>query len=180
MTTRLDRTHMHFRSRLRKIDGQEFFGQILNPPDTSRVSNFLSARRYLRVSPKSGIAPRDVVLVAGKPFIVAEHASGFYVTEIYRHFKLFEADWVAEVFPARRVMNPVSGVLELTRIGSDGEIYMSTQPALPINDQINIPVNQVIVATNYDLKIDDMVGPSHLVTKVDTLLGVTVATLRGL
>ncbi len=175
--SQLARVQRYFQSRFKHLDGREFFGQILDIPDTARVTNFLTARRYLRTSPKSGVSPRDVVVIGGVKYIVGEHGDGFYIDKIYRHFKLFKVDFIAELSSAQRVVDPVSGILELTHGASDGDIYMSVQPTNSVTDRVEIPTSQRVVVSNYPLAIDDRVG-NFIVVKTDPQLGLTVATLK--
>lgn len=47
---RLKNVGLRFRGKYQLVGGQHFYGQLLDIPDTSRVSNFFSTRRYLRVN----------------------------------------------------------------------------------------------------------------------------------
>lgn len=169
---------LRFRSRFYLINGLSFLGQMLSIPDTSRVSNFLSARRYLRTQPKTIIKPRDVMIANGIKYIIAEHGDGFYVDPLYKHFKLFEVDRLANWYIRRQVIDPVTKVesYEVPDV-PEGKIYLSTQPHALIRDSINIPQDAIIVITNAPVAVDDKIG-DYLVTKSDVVLGVTLAELR--
>ena len=110
MKNRLLETGEKFKMKFKKVGGGEFFGQILDIPDTSRVSNFLSARRYLRTRPNTSVVPADVMIANGKKYIVAEHGDGFFKEVIYKHFKLFEVDHEFTWARKAQVENPVTEI----------------------------------------------------------------------
>jgi len=168
-----------FRSKFKTIEGREFYGQILEPPDTSRVSNFLSARRYLRTQPDTKIKARDVVIVTGQKYVVAEHGTGFYVTPIYKHFKMFEVDMIEQAWGARSVNHPVTGQPETIRDVDKGMVHISIQPAALVQDSTLIPQEMEIGVSNVDLQVEDKVG-NFIVIKSDKVLGVTLLTLKAL
>jgi len=166
-----------FRAKYKTVDGREFYGQILEPPDTSRVSNFLSARRYLRTRPITIVKPRDVVVIAGTKYLCAEHGLGFYVTPIYRHFKLFEIDMEAQAVRSQRITNPITGVKDTVRNIPLGKVYISLQPKASEEDGILIPSIMKVGIADKPLKVEDRVG-DYIVTKADTVLGVTLVELK--
>lgn len=179
MVNRLLHVGKRFRSKFKTISGREFYGQILEPPDTSRVSNFLSARRYLRTQPDTRIKPRDVIIVDGQRYVVAEHGTGFYVTPIYKHFKLFEIDMIENIMGAREVENPVTGVKTVVRDVNKGKAYLSLQPAALVQDTTLIPQEMQIAVTNAQLEVEDIVG-NYVVIKSDNVLGITLVQLKEL
>ena len=158
-----------FRSQFQLVNGLGFSGQMLSIPDTSRVSNFLSPRRYLRTPPDSFIKPRDVMIADGQKFIIAEHGTGFYVEPIYKHFKLFEVDSVANWFIRHEIIDPVTKVknYEIPDV-PEGKIYLSTQPHTLIRDTIQIPQDCILVITNAPVRADDKIG-EYIVQKADVL-----------
>lgn len=168
---------LRFRAKYKKIDGSSFYGQILEIPDTSRVSNFLSARRYLRTQPKTNVSARDVIVVNGVMYIVAEHGDGFYVDPIYKHFKLFEVDQTLEHYAMVGRKNPVTGVEQFVRDAYTDDVYLSTQPHSLIKDSINIPQTSKTAISDKELAVDDRVGP-YLVIKSDIVLGVNLVELK--
>lgn len=179
MTDRLTRVGRHFRSLFSTVDGREFYGQILSLPDTSRVSNFHSARRYLRVEPGSFIGPGEVVVVDGVQFIVANHGTGFFQTPIYKHFKLFEVDAVSPWYARVEQRNPITDVVSYSYADVPVMVYLSTQPKPQIEDQIKIPVDQIMAVCNRNISLSDKIG-EYKVTKVDSELGVPILLMKRL
>lgn len=175
--SRLLNVGRRFQSVFKLITGQQFYGQMLGIPDTSRVSNFLSPRRYLRTMPITPIRNRDVVVINGLEYIVAEHGEGFYVTPIYKHFKLFEVDENVIWYPVSTQVDSVTGVSKLVRVTGMGSAYLSTQPKPSIDDEIKIPHKTKTAVTNVLAKVDDKLG-DYIVTKADTVLGITLVELK--
>lgn len=179
MVNRLLNVGDRFRAKYKTITGKEVYGQMLDIPDTSRVSNFLSARRYFRVRPESNLAVGDVLIVNGTKFIVAEHGVGFYKEPIYRHHKLFEVTDVVEGYLIEDFKNPVTGVSE-TQISEDPfDVYLSVQPKGLLDDRLHIPQEQLIAITPTIISVGDRVG-DYSVTKVDKVLGVYLLEMKKL
>lgn len=171
MKNRLLHTGDKFRSKYKVIGGGDFYGQVLDIPDTSRVSNFLSARRYLRTSPTiKNVFPGCVVVINCEKFIVAEHGTGFYVDPIYKHFKLFEVDKTSPWYTVSRQADPVTGIKEINRILQEDCIFLSTQPKSVIEDSLNIQQQTFVALCNRQVNRNDIVD-DKIVTKVDGVLG---------
>lgn len=167
-----------FRSRFTTIEGSDFFGQILQPPDTARVSNFLSARRYLRVDPDCFLQPGAVVICAGAKYIIAEHGDGFFNTPIYRHFKMFAVDWELPWIGSTSAMDTVTGVYKETKNVAKGTAYISIQPGYSTVDAaIGIPNEQHVFVCDKQPALGDLIG-NYFVQKVDLQLGIAVVGVR--
>ena len=162
---------------MKKIGGGYFYGQILDIPDTSRVSNFLSARRYLRVNPSSLIVAGDVVSGGTTKYIVATHAEGFFLGPIYRHFKLFVVDKEFQYKKKSFVENPVTGIKELVLSEQIETAYLSLQPSSDVSDIIKIPQETFIGICNIPMSRDDQID-NYIVTKVNEVLGVYLLELK--
>lgn len=175
--TRLSHSHDRFKTVFKRLDGLKFYGQVLEIPDTARVSNFLTPRRYLRTSIKSVIAPRDVVIIGDKKYIVAEHGDGFFTEEIYKHFKLFEVDKEATWMVNTTVTNAVTGVKTVSRAPSLEKAYLSTQPKSDLQGELKIPL-QSFVCISDKILVKDQLVDGKVVTRVDTVLGVTLVEIR--
>lgn len=197
MKNRLLTVGNKFRSKYFLTNGNSFYGQVLEIPDTSRVSNFLSARRYLRTEPNTIVKPRDVVIIDGLKYIVADHGTGFFVTPIYKHFKLFLVDLELKWYTKQIVIHPVTGVKTFDRTLSNGIAYISSQPRSSIEDGLKIQTPQKLFLTNQPVAVDDILGDfidgdlnssdfdpqdfsidgkfvgSYVVTKSDQVLGIT-------
>ena len=166
-----------FRSKFRLIDGREFYGQILDIPDTSRVSNFLSARRYLRTSPNTIVQPGQVAIINSVKYIIAAHGEGFYVDPLYKHFKLFQVDLELSWTSNSEMEDPVTGQKKIVRDEIEGTVYLSTQPKSSQTDMLHIPSPQHLAVCDKAPQLNDLVG-DMLVTKSDPALGVTVLELK--
>lgn len=177
MSSRLSKTGNRFKTKLRKEDGSSFYGQILDIPDTSRVSNFLSARRYLRVNPNSTIIPGDIISGGSIKYIVATHAEGFHLGPIYRHFKLFEVDKILEWKKKSFVENPVTGIKEMTLSDEFDKVYLSLQPSSDISDSIRIPQETFIALSNIRVERDEIIE-GYTVTKLNEVLGIYLLELK--
>jgi hypothetical protein len=175
---KLGNVGLRFRSKFKILNGQSFFGQILDLPDTSRVSNFLSARRYLRVHVKSPITAGKVIIADGQRFLVADHGTGFFVKPIYKHFKLFYVDEQREWFTKTDQVDSVTGAKKKSAETSNGIINVSVQPKTDIEDSISIQTTRHTIVTNAAVKVDDKIGPDWVVTKVDPQLGLYVAEVK--
>lgn len=177
MSSRLINTGNRFKTRLKKVNGAEFFGQLLDIPDTSRVSNFLSARRYLRVHPLSKIKPGDVIIANNIKYIVANHADGFHLGVIYKHFKLFEVDKEFQWFKKSFSKNPVTGIEETVLTEQYETVYLSIQPSRNLSDSLSIPQETFTVISNIEIKRDEIID-KYVVIKVNEMLGVFVLDMK--
>lgn len=172
MGTRLATVGNRFNMPFFLIDGTKFLGQLLDIPDTSRVSNFLSTRRYLRTAHDiKNITPSDVMIADGVKFIIAEHGTGFYREPIYKHFKLFQ---VTDILPWETMVetkNTVTGIMEKTRSVKTTPVYMSMQPKNSTEDSLNIQNQNYVAVVNQPVAKNDILGGNKVVTKVDAVLG---------
>lgn len=167
-----------FRSKLKIVGGPAFLGQMGSIPDTSRVSNFLSARRYLRTAVVTPVKPGKVILANDREYIVADHGDGFYVEPYASYFKLFEVDVVADWYPKAFAVDPITGVETLDRsVKSTTKVRMSTQPKTDIEDQLQIQTGQKTAIVNVAVAVDDILD-QYIVTKVDQVLGVYLVELK--
>lgn len=177
MFNRLRNVGLKFRMKMKLVTGFEFYGQMLEIPDTSRVSNFLSARRYLRVSPATKLKPTDVAIINKSKYIIAEHGDGFYLEPVYKHFKLFEVDVEAQWSKVTKTKHPVTGVEGTTRTVQAGVIYLSMQPKNLISDSLNVPEQTYTAIANREVARNDVVN-GLIVSKVDHVLGVWLLELK--
>lgn len=168
-----------FKGEFTTIGGKKFKGQILDIPDTSRVSNFLSPRRYLRVTSTCLVVAGDVVNTPEGKFIVAEHGSGFYQgKEIYTHHKLFAVDRVEELTSETVTRDPVTGLDKRASDTDGGTIYVSVQPKNDIEDKFKIQTPQHVLLVNKEVQVGDEIGDAWKVTKVDPVLGVYTCLVK--
>lgn len=177
--SRISNVHERFKSLMYTVKGRPFFGQILNIPDTSRVSNFLSSRRYLRVSPEQNINWGDVIIALGRKFIVADHGEGYSPQGIvYKHFKLFA---VSDEVTFKRVIstkNSVTGIMSKTLVEDDSISYLSIQPKNSSEDSVTkIPNQNHIILCNVEVKKDDEFD-DKIVIKVDKALGIYILEVK--
>lgn len=168
-----------FRSKLQIVDGQKFYGQILDLPDTSRVSNFLSARRYLKVFPTSPVSAGDVIIKNNEKFLVASHGVGYFRNPLYIHYKLFKVDeernWLSR---GADTTDSVTGVKKKGTTVDNGSVHLSVQPRSDISDQLNIQSPRHLVITNVAVKVDDKLGDDWVVTKVDPVLDLYLVEVK--
>lgn len=180
MSEMLKSVGKRFNSTYRTIEGKKVLGQLLDIPDTSRVSNFLSTRRYFRTNPKTNLVVGDVLEISnGVFYVVAEHGIGFYRKPIYIHFKMFEVTEILEHKRFVETVDPVTGVTTKSTLTSYGNLYLSTQPKTSIDDAIRIQHETKTCISNKPVLVDDIIG-SWVVTKVDLVLGVTLIELKAL
>jgi hypothetical protein len=175
---RLKNIGKRFRGKYQLVTGQHFYGQILDIPDTSRVSNFFSARRYLRVHKNSTIQAGNVAIIDGSKYIVADHGIGFFKLPIYKHFKLFHVDEERDIIRRGESIDAVTGVKEKDSGTTIGTAYISVQPKSSISDSINIQTPQHTVISDVELIVDDKLGDDWVVTDVDKQLGIYVAEVK--
>lgn len=177
MSDRLRKVGSRFKMKFKTVTGKEFYGQLLDIPDTSRVTNFFSARRYLRVSPDTSVVPTDVVIINNIKYLIGFHGDGFHHEPIYRHYKIFQVD--LEVAWQRQVSyeNPVTGVPETEMVTQAGVVYLSVQPKSQMEDNINIPLQTYLALCNVPVVRGDILG-QYVVTKVDVQLGLYVVEMK--
>lgn len=175
--SRLKNVGDRFFSNLKTTSGKSFQGQLGTIPDTSRVSNFLSTRRYLRVKPDTIVRTNDVVLANGVKFIVAEHGDSFHVDVLNKYFKLFQVDQELNWQRRETYKDPVTGIMKTDLVNETTKVYLSTQPRSPIEDRMHIPTPQIVAICNADVQLDDLIG-GYIVTKVDHVLGTHLVELK--
>lgn len=174
--SRLKNVGRRFQMTFQKDDGTPFYGHVLDIPDTARVTNFLDARRYLRVMPESPIVPTDVVVVAGDKYIVGNHGTGFYFEPIYKYFFLFQADMNVAWKKQRQTDDPITGQKKTDFIDG-GLVWLSLQPKATVIDQINIAQQTFLALCNKAVSRGDFVD-GMIVTKVDSVLGLYLLELK--
>lgn len=177
MKSRLSNTGVRFRSTFKRTDGHQFFGQLLDIPDTARVSNFLSARRYLRTNIGTQIKPADVITAHNKDYIVAQHGDGFFNSPIYTHFKLFQVDKTYTWSKHTLLEDDVTGIKEITLTAQATKIPLSIQPKSLIEDTINIQQQSFVAVASEPVKVNDTLD-NMVVTRVDNVLGVYLLELK--
>lgn len=176
---RLKNVGRRFRSKLKIVGGQKILGQILDIPDTSRVSNFLSARRYLRVGPRSPVKASDVIQTPSGKYIASEHGDGYFIDHIYTHFKLFKVDMTTTVKRSTVSEDPITGIEKRNPAADVGTAYISIQPKSDTSDSINIQVPQHVIISNVELRVDDTLNEgAWVVTEVDNVLGIWLAEVK--
>lgn len=167
-----------FQSKYKTLTGKVVSGQFLSIPDTSRVTNFLSARRYFRTQPDTKLQPGDILLSEGDKFIVAEHGTGYYKQPIYKHFKMFQVDEIKPWSRKVTTTNAITGLKDKTSDQALGDVYISIQPDRYIEDGTKLALDSHIAVCNKaDVQVNDIIG-GYLVYKVDIMLGVSVLSLR--
>ena len=177
MPNRLKQVGKRFRAKYKTVTGFEFYGQMLEIPDTARVSNFLSARRYLRTSPECELQPSSVIIVDGVKFIVGDHGTGFYKEPIYKHYKLFQVDVQTTWKKIVETQNLITGVKNKSRTEQEQTVYLSLQPRTDIEDSIKIAQQTYLAICNIEPQRNDIVD-NKVVTKVDKVLGCYLLELK--
>lgn len=160
---------------LQIINSSKFKGQVLDIADTTRVTNFHTARRLLRVLPNSIVQVNDVVKTpGGQIFLCASHGDGYMGNVVFTQFKLFELTQMGVWSRPTTLIDPVTGLdTDATPIPM-GIIHYELEPAGTLSDMLNVTTEQYSVITNADLKIGDRLD-RFIVTDVSKQIGVTVA-----
>lgn len=160
---------------LQIINGQRFRGQLLDISDTTRVTNFHTSRRLLRVRPNSPVNVADLIQTdTAQVFLCASHGDGFVGKMVYRYFKLYEMGSTA--MWQRRVTTEdiVTGLDRNDELTDMGMIYFALEQAGTVSDQLHIKSGKYSIITNADLQPNDTIG-DYNVLRSDKLLGVTIA-----
>lgn len=176
--SRLKSIGQRFRTTFVTVEGKRLRGQLLENPDTSRVSNFLSPRRFLRTSVPNPVTAGEIVIANGVYFIVSFHGDGFHLDDaIYSHFKLFEVDKISKWYSHGTYLDPVTG----QEIGREDlipqTVYLSTNPDSYERDSVKIPNKRIEAVCNSEVKVEDRID-NFIVTKVDKVLGVYLVELK--
>jgi len=175
---KLKNVGLKFRDKYKIMNGQTFFGQILDIPDTSRVSNFLSARRYLRVHIGTNVQSSNVAIIENDKYIVGEHGTGFFRNPIYKHFKLFLVDQQRAWIRNYETEDLVTGVKKKSSELNLGVVHISVQPKSDLQDSILVQTPRHTIVCDKEIKVDDKLGEDWVVTKVDPQLGLYVAEVK--
>lgn len=164
-----------FRDVYKLLDGRRFYGQILDIPDTTRVSNFHSARRLLRTSLESPLTPGTIFISPnGERFLAAEHGISYG----YHHFKLFQMDLTLQWKRDNKVTDAVTGLTKGSVVKTSlGQIEGTYEDKSSVEDQLLVPKARNTLITNAALQLGDY-ADDRVVFEVINQLGVTIAGVR--
>jgi len=164
--------------RVTTTTGKVGMGQILDIPDTTRVTNMNPIRRLFRVAHNSPIEIRDIIILPdGSKFIVAKHGTGWGSNVLYKHYMIFE---INEQMTWKRTtldVDPVSG-LDIPGASTESLIWVITRPLLDVTDsRIGVAVDVDHIITDAAIKPGDRVN-NRAVTDVTEELGLIVAKIE--
>ena len=162
-----------------QIDGgQRIRASIWAVPDTTRVTNFNSARRVLRCKPGTPMQAGQVIhSPTGQTWIVANYGDSYQGGVVFRAFKLYEADRKGPLEREGRVKDPVTGLERPGVTDEIAEIYYTLEPAGSEEDKVQIPEAEYELITNVPLQLSDRVD-GYKVLRVDMQLGIYIAHVR--
>lgn len=171
-----------FRSekRLAMLNGPDFYGQFLAIPDTTRVSNFNSARRLLRVREEvarfAKLNPGKIVIdEMGIEWLAGEH--GWSIDKCH-YFKLFQVDQVLPWTRPVDVIDAVTGLKKSSEVMDLGLVRGTYEPRQSVETVRGIEEPRNLLITNASLKLGDYVDARRVV-KVDQQIGLTIAEVIG-
>lgn len=170
---------------LRNTDGSKFFGQFLDIPNTTRVSNFNSARRLLRVKPKCRIKASETFYDPdGRVYLTAEHGGQFLDgNPLFTHYKLFEME-STKVQVSRKSATTIHSVSHQT---IDGvltpleTIYIGHEIRSTSSDTLGVNIKRQQIITGFDIQVEDIVdihGKLAVVELVNDQIGVKIAHIK--
>lgn len=178
----LDKIRHSVRTKLLRVEnGDHFLGFIRQTPDTTRVTNMLSARRILQVHPNATVQMGDEIeeLSTNQRWMCAEHGYGFYgAAAFYRHFKLFE---VHNHVVWQRPLVDEDDLTGLT--SSDALQTMSTalaiseEPEPDFRDDLRVAQDKRFIVTNKEILVGDVIDGMKAIS-VDHQLGLYTADLE--
>lgn len=179
--TRFESVRKNHETQMQTVAGVSFYGRILDIPDTSRVSTFISVRRYLKTSTTCSIQPRDVIVAGEEQYIVGDHGTGFpsgFTKGIYKHYKIYQVDIQCQWEKTSKVQDPVTGVWRTVRTLQTELAYLSFE-IIPNQEDtaIGTPVQAVRAVTNVPAQRDDILN-GMVVTKVDESMGLSILEMR--
>ncbi len=165
-----------FERRLRILDGPHFYGQFLDIPDTTRVSNFNSARRILRTRPTGPVQPGQIVVARDRTeWLVGEHGLS---ENDHHYFKLFEIDerlpWARQF----KLEDPLTGLAQTEGQEQLGTIRGTYERRVDAIDALGVPEPANVFITNAAVRLHDLVG-GRKVERVDRMLGLYIAEVVG-
>lgn len=167
-------------SNLTLTTGRRFRGQLTDIPDTTRVSNFNSARRLLRVGPASTIAPGDVFTTpGGTVYLIAEHGTQYQKNRIlYKHFKLFEmTDQVTVSREGVETRDPITGKRVAGTDVTINDVWVAYEPRPQYEDTLRVPIDRRQVITGQVVAQGDRIN-NWVVEDVIQQLGVYIVTIN--
>lgn len=173
---RLSRVGKRFEQRLKLDGGPHFMGQFLTIPDTTRVSNFNSARRILRCSLTSPVtAGATVVDTVGIYWLVGEH--GVSVSD-HHYFKLFQAELTLTWTREGVYENAITGVKKSTGPTALGTIKGTYERQATTIDGTLVEEGKNLLITNAALLVGDFIDKRRVV-RVDHQIGLYIAEVEG-
>lgn len=162
------------RTRFKRIGpGDHFMGLIRDIPDTTRVTNMLSARRLLQVNPKASAEIGDEIeSPTGDRWLCGDHGTGYYAgQDFYRVFKMFEVHKHLEWARYSDAVDPVTGLVRNgVKTVLTTTLPVSEEPISEARDDFRIPLGRKFYVTNQPIEVGDLIG-DYKVTKVDTEIG---------
>lgn len=164
--------------RVTTTNGKVARGQILDIPDTTRVSNMNNVRRLFRVAPKTPLDVRDIIILPDQTkFILGEHGKAWNHGLLYRHFMAFEITGQFQWRSESVMIDPVTG-LEVPAASTPVNIWASQQTLRDATDsKIGVAVDVDSLITDVLVQPGDHID-NRVVTDVSTQLGLTVVRLE--
>lgn len=172
--------------KMKTVEGSTFEGQFTDIPVTTRVSNFNSARRLLRVLPNSILKiGGNFYDPNGQVFLVAEHGDQFLKgRHLYTHYKLFEMHHTAAIgTKGSKSVHPVTGLkIESPAVWTQG-IYLAFEMRSTGTDAIGIGIKKQQIITGHPIKEGDLIhifgyDKQAVVERVDEQLGVFIGQIE--
>jgi hypothetical protein len=164
----------------RKLSGAKFKGSIEEIPTNRSDNTFVTPRRMLRTAPSTIIDVRETFrTLTGRKYLCASNGEAENGIVIYKTFRLFELDksfsWTRRVTSK----NMATGLMSQSDTPDDfGTIYGALEPIGKLEDQLRIPEKKYRLITGARLEIDDRID-DYIVTRVDEIIGITFAELKG-
>lgn len=160
----------------RKEDGSYFKGLLGKPPMTGRYTNYVVGGMVLFTSMNSNVNVGDIFISrAGRVMMVMDNAEVETGENLQRSFTVRimskKVSWKRQY----REIDRITGLEKTTDVENLGDFWCSMEASGKQTDNTHITLGKYTFVCNRDLKEGDTLDDKYRVTRVDNLVGVTIA-----
>ena len=168
-----------FRQRLLGLDGNFIYGRFSELPETAgRGSQFFIPRRVLSVHPSSTIKSGSMVYDAeGNVMLLGYNGADEFRGVYARTFKCFDLDRQLTWARNTTAIDFVTKMPTTTSVQQLGPIWCAQEMMGEVSDMLKETKSRYRLLTSAALQLEDVIGGTMIVRRVEYTLGITFAEI---
>lgn len=160
----------------KKEDGTYFKGLLGKPPMTGRYTNYTVGGMTLFTGLNAKVEVGDIFTSrTGRVMMIMDNAEIESGQNMQKAFVVrimsVKVKWERKV----DVIDEITGLAKTSEVEDMGEIWASMEASGKSTDNMHITVGKYTFVTNKPLEEGDTLGGEYRITRVDHLVGVTIA-----